>query len=304
VSTARANLQKAQANAAAVAADPTSLITGKLSAQQGLATAQLGVQSTRLSVMNTVVGGYLAAYETAQKVNLNAVQVALYTRQLQIAQARARAGTATALDVTKAQNTLNSNVQELADARAQQPILEATLAKTLAVSGDLKLSPPPRAPVLALSLASLQPGLETRLASVQQAAQALASAQQVVQVSDNDYTPARTLQDARVALANAERSLQDTQKSAQNALRDAYRTAQGAEKQVGIAQAALSANQTTLAQTQARLKAGTAAAVDVQSAQANVQQAQLTLTQAQDALWKSLAALSVSSGQDLTGLVK
>ena len=36
LSTARANLQKAQANAASVAADPTSLITGKLSAQQGL----------------------------------------------------------------------------------------------------------------------------------------------------------------------------------------------------------------------------------------------------------------------------
>lgn len=36
LTTARANLQKAQANAAAVTADPTSLITTKLSAQQGL----------------------------------------------------------------------------------------------------------------------------------------------------------------------------------------------------------------------------------------------------------------------------
>jgi len=304
LSTARANLQKAQATAVATAADPTSLITGKLSAQQGLASALLSVQATRLNVVSSVVTGYIVAYETALKVELNASQVTLNTRQLQITQARAKAGTATNLDVTKAQNSVNTNVQELADARAQQPILEAQLARTLGLSGDLKLAALSRAPVLGTSLASLQGGLESRLSSVQQAAQGVESVRQQVDLSNNDYTPTRTLQDARTALSNAERALQDAQKSAQTALRDGYRSAQNAAQQVGIAQAALSASQTTLAQTQARLRAGTAAAVDVQTAQVNAQQAQLTVIQAQDSLWKALASLSVASGQDLTGLVK
>ncbi len=267
LTTARANLQKAQANAAAVTADPTSLITTKLSAQQGLATAQLGVQSARLNVMSSVVNAYVGAYETGLRVTLNDAQVKLNTRQLQITQARARAGTATSLDVTKAQNALNSNAQELADARAQQPILEAQLGKILGLSGDLKLAPLPKAPTLNVSLASLQNGLENRLSSVQQAAQQVESARQQVDISDNDYTPARTLQDARTALSNAQISLDDARKAAQNSLKDAYRSAQNAAQQVGISQAALNTNQTTLAQTQARLKAGTAAAVDVQSAQ-------------------------------------
>ncbi|GGR00739.1 TolC family protein [Deinococcus ruber] len=304
LTTSRANLQKAQANYASTAADPTSIITTKLSAKQGLESAQLNVLSTKLNVMQTVVSGYINAYETALKVDLYAAQQALNSRTLAITQAKQKAGTATALDVTKAQNTLNSTAQDLSDARAQLPILEAQLGKTLGLSGDLKLQPLPKAPALNVSLASLQTNLDTRLSGVQQAAQSVASAQLTVDVSNNDYTPARTLQDAQTALSNAQRSLQDAQKSAQNSLKDAYRSAQNAEKQVGIAAASLSANQTTLAQTQARLKAGTAAAVDVQSAQVNVQQAQLTLTQAQDALWKALAALSAASGQDLTGLVK
>ena len=304
ISTSRANLQKAQASFAATNADPTSIITSKLSARQGLEGAQLNLLSTKLNVLSSVVSGYVAAYEAALRAELYAAQQTLNTRNLAIAQARQRAGTATALDVTKAQNTLSTTAQDLADARAQLPILEAQLGKTLGLSGDLKLQPPPRAPGLSVSLASLQAGLESRLSSVQQAAQAVESAQLSVTVSNNDYTPARTLQDAQVALSNAQRSLQDAQKSATNSLRDAYRAAQNAEKQVGIAGASLSAAQTTYAQTQARLRAGTAAAIDVQSAAGNVQQAQLTSVQAQDAVWKALAALSAASGQDLTGLVK
>ncbi|WP_425148193.1 TolC family protein [Deinococcus sp.] len=304
INTSRANLQKAQANYAATAADPTSIITSKLSAKQGLESAQLNVAATKLSVMNSVVGGYAGAYETALRVELYAAQQALYSRNLSIAQAKLKAGTATALDVTKAQNTLNSTAQDLSDARAQLPIQEAQLGKLLGLSGDLKLQPLRAAPALPASLSALQNNLDTRLSSVQQAAQGVESAQQQVDISNNDYTPARTLQDAQTALQNAQRSLADTQKAAQNSLKDAYRSAQNAGKQVEIAAAALSANQTTQAQTQARLKAGTAAAVDVQSASVNVQQAQLTLTQAQDSLWKALSALSVAAGQDLTGLVK
>ena len=53
----------------------------------------------------------------------------------------------------------------------------------------------------------------------------------------------------------------------------------------------------------ARLKAGTAAAVEVQQAEVQAQQATLAVQQAQGGVWQALAALSVASGVDVTGLV-
>ncbi len=305
VTTGRANLQKAQANAKAVQADPTSLITDQLSAQQGLESASVNLANTKLSVMQTVVSQYLSVYEAEQRENLNAAQVNFYSRSLQIAQARLAAKVATQLDVTKAQNSLSSNQQELADARAQRPIAAAQLAKTLGLSQSaLTVKAPPAPPTLSATLAALQAGLDERLPSLVQAANAVKTAQLQVKVSDNDYTPVRTLQDAQTALSNAQRDLDSGRKAALTSLNDAYRAAQNAREQVGLSAASLSAQQTTLNQAQAKLKAGTAAAIDVQNAQVQLLSAQFSLTQAQDNFWKALAALSVAAGKDVTGLAQ
>ncbi|AWN23392.1 TolC family protein [Deinococcus irradiatisoli] len=304
--TGRANLQKAQANDKAVRADPTSLITDQLSAQQGLDNAQANLASTKLNVLQTVITQYLNIYEAEQREALNAAQVNYYSRNLQITQARLAARVATALDVTKAQNNLASNQQELADARAQRPIAAAQLAKTLGLGSGtaVTVKAPPAPPQLSATLASLQSGLEDRLANLVQAAGAVASAQLQVKVADNDYTPARTLQDAQTALSNAQRDLDSARKAALTSLNDAYRAAQNAREQVGISAATVSAQQTAVNQAQARLKAGTAAAIDVQNAQVQLLSAQFSLTQAQDNLWKALAALSVAAGKDVTGLAQ
>ncbi len=305
VNTSRANLQKAQANSKAVQADPTSIITDQLGAQQTLQSATVGIANTKLSVMQTVVTQYLSIYESEQRTDLNTAQVNFYQRSLQIAQARLAARVATPLDVTKAQNSLSSNQQELADAKAQRPIAAAQLAKTLGLGQTaISVKAPPAPPQLSATLASLQAGLGERLPTLVQAANVLQTAQLQVKVSDNDYTPARTLQDAQTALSNAQRDLDSGRKAAQTALNDAYRAAQNAREQVGISSAALSAQQTAVNQAQAKLKAGTAAAIDVQNAQVQLLTAQFALTQAQDNAWKALAALSVAAGKDVTGLVQ
>ncbi|GAA4019402.1 TolC family protein [Deinococcus rubellus] len=303
--TSRANLQKAQANDKAVRADPTSIITDQVSAQQGLASAQVNLSNTKLTVMQTVVTQYLAIYEAEQRTDLNTAQVNYYSRSLQIAQARLAAKVATQLDVTKAQNSLSSNQQELADAKAQRPIAAAQLAKTLGLGQTaINVKAPPAPPQLSAALASLQAGLDGRLPTLVQAANTVQSAQLQVKVSDNDYTPARTLQDAQTALSNAQRDLDSGRKAALTSLNDAYRAAQNAREQVGISAASLAAQQTTLNQAQAKLKAGTAAAVDVQNAQVQLLSAQFALAQAQDNFWKALAALSVAAGKDVTGLAQ
>ncbi|WP_420596419.1 TolC family protein [Deinococcus sp.] len=301
--TSRANLQKAQANSAAVQADPTSVITDQTAAQQGLQSAQVGLSATKLATLQSVINQYLSIYEAEQRTALNTAQVSFFTRSLQIAQARLAAKVATTLDVTKAQNSLSSNQQELADARAQRPIAASQLAKTLGLgNAAVAVTAPPAPPKLSATLAALQTGLDTRLSTLVQAQNAVDTAQLQVNVANNDYTPARTLQDARTALSNAQRDLDSARKASQTALSDAYRAATSAREQVGIAAANLSAQQTTVNQSQARLKAGTAAAIDVQNAQVQLLSNQFALTQAQDTLWKALSALSVAAGQDITGL--
>lgn len=306
VTTARANLQKAQANLKAVQADPTSIITTLTQAQQDVTAQAVTLDGTKLNIAQTVLGQYIGAYEAAGRVTLNAAQVSLDERNLAIARARLQARVATQLDVNRAQTSLNQNRQELADARAQQPVLEAQLARTLGLptGTDLTLTAPPAPPKPALTLATLQSGLEKRLPSLVQAAQGVSFANLQVNIADNDYTPVRTLQDARTSLANAQRSLDDAARAANTQVRDAYRSLGDAQERVELARQSSANAQTSLAQAQARLKAGTAAAVEVQQAQVQSAQAAFAVVQAQDNLWRALAALSSASGTDVTGLVR
>ncbi|MBZ9713558.1 TolC family protein [Deinococcus multiflagellatus] len=303
VTSARASLQKAQANLRAVRADPTSLITTLTQAEQEVAAQAAVLDAAKLGAAQAAISGYLSAYEGAARVTLAGAQVGLSERNLKIAQARLAARTATALDVSRAQNALNSDRQDLASARASLPVLEASLARTLNLQGDLNLSAPPAAPKLSVTLAALQAGLEKRLPSLVQAANGAALAALQVRLSDNDYTPARTLEDARVAAQNAQRTLDDALRAAQTGVRDAYRAAQDAQERVALAREALQNARTALTQAQARLKAGTAAAVEVQQAQLQVSQAEFSLTQAQGGVWRALAGLGTASGVDVTGLV-
>lgn len=306
VTTARANLQKAQANLRAVRADPTSPITALTQAEQDVTAQAATLASTKLSVAQTVVTQYLGAFETAARTRVSAAQVELDTRQLKIAQAKLAARVATTLDVSRVQNTLDNDRQDLQSARDQLPVLEAQLARSLNLpaSTDLTLSAPPAPPKLSLTLAGLQAGLEKRLPGLVQAANGAAFSALQVKLADNDYTPARTLEDARVAAQNAQISLGDAQRSALTQVRDAYRSLQDAQERVALSRDSLANTQTSLTQAQARLKAGTAAAVDVQQAQVQAQQAALAVTQAQNNMWRSLAALGSAAGTDVTGLVK
>lgn len=306
VNSARANLQKAQANLRAVRADPSSIITTTTQAELDVTGQSTALAGAKLSTMQSVVQAYLAAYETAQKVTLSAAQAALSDKNLAIAQARLRAKTATQLDVNRAQATLNSNRQDLADARAQQPVQEASLARLLGLNAatDLKLSAPPAPPKLSVSLASLQTGLEKRVPGLIQAANGVALAKLQVNVTSNDYTPVRTQEDAKTALANAQRSLDDALKAASNGVRDAYRAVTSAQDGVKVAQEQAANATSSLNLARARLKAGTAAPIEVQQAEVQAQQAQLGVQQASDGVWQALAGLSVASGVDVTGLVK
>ncbi|WP_018467683.1 TolC family protein [Calidithermus timidus] len=303
---AQATLQNALLQLNALKADPSTLIVARTQAEQNAELARVNLEATRLSVMQSVVNAYVGLYEGLQNVELYQAQVALNQRNLDVAKARQAAGNATALDVARAQTTLDSSRQALTNAQAQIPILSAQLATLLGVSdlGSLSIAPPPTPPALQADINVLSKDLFTRLASVVQAQQAVDLAQLNVKLYDNDYTPAVNLESAKTTLLNNQRSLQIAQQNALTSLNNTYQAAQNAYKAIAIAQATVANAQKVVEQSQAALKAGTISALQLQTDQVSLKSAQYSLTQAQNSYWKALAAFSVAAGQDFTGLVK
>jgi outer membrane protein TolC len=303
---AQATLQNALLQLNALKADPSTLIVARTQAEQSAELARVNLEATRLSVMQSVVNAYVGLYEGLQNVELYQAQVALNQRNLDVAKARQAAGNATALDVARAQTTLDSSRQSLSNAQAQIPILSAQLANLLGVSdlGSLSIAPPPAPPPLQADVNALSKDLFTRLVSVVQAQQAVDLAQLNVKLSDNDYTPAVNLEAAKTSLLNNQRSLQIAQQNALTSLSNAYQAAQNAYKAIAIAQATVANAQKVVEQSQAALKAGTISALQLQTDQLSLKNAQYSLIQAQNSYWKALAAFSVAAGQDFTGLIK
>lgn len=305
VSTARAELRNAEAEVRATRADPSPLITSLTQVEQAQTAALAGLQYRKLTVAQQVIGDYLNVYELAQAAQVGQAQVDLDKRRLEIAGARQQTQTGTALDVSRAQADLDSSQETLKDTRAQLPVARASLARSLGLNSldNSTFAAPPNPPKLTVSLASLEQNLETRLPMLVQAVQGAEFARLQVRISDNDYTPRRTLEDARTTLQNAERSLTTAQRGAATGVRDAYRAVQTAEQQVTLARQTLSNAQTALSQNEVRLQAGTIAQIDVEATRMQVRQAEQGVQRAIDGQWRALAALSVAAGRDVTGLV-
>ncbi|GGL87117.1 transporter [Deinococcus aerolatus] len=301
VKTAQANLDKAQAANRAAQADPSALVAAKQGASGGESLAQAALRGARMNTLQSTVTAYTGLLEAQENVALQTLQVSVDSKAVQVAQVKQGIGNATALDVTNAQNTLSGSQQNLADAKAQVTLASARLSTLTGLGSGVRAAGVANVPKLSTSLSKLQAGLGT-LASQVSASNDLAAAQLNVKLADNDFTPARTLQDARTALSNAQRSVDSAAKNATQTLASAYQTAQNSYELLGVAQAREAAANRTYTQDAARLKSGTISAVELQGSQLALKKAQYSRLQAQDNVLEALAALSVASGQNLTGI--
>jgi len=303
---AQATLQNATLQLNALKADPSTLIVALTQAEHNARLAQVNLEATRLSVMQSVVNAYIDLYEAQQNVALFQAQVALNQRNLEVARARQAAGNATALDVSRAQTTLDSSRQSLTNAQSQLPVLAAQLATLLGLSdlGNQTIAAPPNPPALQADLEALRNGLFERLPSVLQAQQAVELSQLNVKLADNDYTPAIQLKTAKISLENNLRTLQTAQQNAQTSLTNTYQAAQNAYRNIALAQANVTNARRVVEQSQAALRAGTISALQLQTDQVSLRSAEYGLVQAVGNYWKALAAFSVAAGQDFTGLVR
>jgi len=275
------------------------------SAQNTLALNTLKVSSTQLSTLQSVLTNYTSLFEGQRTVEQNAAQVNLDTRNLSVTQAKRAAQNATDLDVSSAQNTLNTSQQTLSNNTAQLAVLSAKLAQSIGQGNtpDLKATAYPALPALSVALTDLEKDLLVRSPDVLQAQQGVNSAQLTVKLSDNDYTPRRTLEDAKTSLDSATRTLENSQKSVLTSLRDAYRSAQDAQKQVALAQTAFENQTKSYAQDGVRLKSGLISSQQLLSSEVTLKNSLLSLDRAKGSYARALASLSVAAGRDVTGLL-
>lgn len=301
VKTAQANLDKAASANKAAQNDPAALVAAKLSSSNALASAQAALRGARLNTLQSTITAYTNLLEAQENVDLQSLQVQNDSKNVQVAQTKLSIGNATRLDVQNAQNTLAGSQQTLADAKAQVNLASAKLGTLTGLGSGLKAAGTPSVPKLSATLANLQGGLGS-LGSLVNAAGDLSEAQLNVKLASNDFTPARTLQDAQTAQANAQRALDSAQKSARQTLASAYQTAQNAYELLSVAQSREAAAQKAYTQDAARLKSGTISAVELQVTQLSLKKARFARLQAQDNVLSSLAALSVASGKNLTGV--
>ncbi|WP_240738258.1 TolC family protein [Deinococcus fonticola] len=301
VRTAQANLEKASATNTAAQADPSVLVAAKLSARNAAALAAAQLSGARLAALQSTTAAFLAVLEGQESVSVQTLQVQADQKAVQVAQAKQQVGNATALDVQNAQNTLAASEQGLADARAQLALAQARLGTLTGLAGKLQVLAPDNVSPAAASLAQLQ-GQLPRLSALVAAGNAVSEAQLAVDLANNDYTPARTLADARTALANAQRSQLSAQQNAAQTLASAYQTWQNATELLAVAISREDAAKKNFEQDTARLQSGTISAVDLQATGLLLKKAQYTRLQAQGNVLEALAALSVAAGQNLSGV--
>ena len=272
-----------------------------VSAKNAAALAEASLRAAKLGTLQSTVTAYTTLLEAQENVTLQQAQLENDQRVLQIAQAKAALGNATTIDVQNADNAVAASTQTLADARAQVTLAAARLKTLTGLGGEPKAAGPVSTAKLSPTLAELQAGLP-RLSALVAAANDLASAELAVKLADNDYTPARTLQDARVALANAQRAQASAGQSAGQTLASAYQNAQNAADLLLVAQSREDAAQKSYDQDKARVASGTLSAADLRTTALTLKKAQYARLQAQNNVLEALAALSVAAGQNLTGI--
>jgi outer membrane protein len=300
-----ASLENAKANLTSTLADPSALITQTMTARNTVELQSVQLQAGRITVTGNVTTAYLNLFEAQENIAVLQANVALDQTNLNVAKAKLAQKNGTQLDVSKAENTLANDTQSLTNLNNNLPILSNKLEPLLgmALNSNLKAADAPDFKEVKIDLASLENGLEKRIASVLQAAQSVETADLNVQLADNDYTAPSTLRDNKITLENARRSLDTSKANALTTLRDAYRNVLNALELVKVANKNLENANTTLAQDSVKFKSGTISKVALQQTQNSKLQSEYSYLTTTNNYLKALNQVSSAAGTDVTGLV-
>lgn len=299
IRTAQANLNKAHALQTATLADPSALALTKKNAESSVKTAIAQLQAARLGVLQNTITAYTGLLEIEQTQEIQSLQLKADERALAVAKAKLSMGNATTLDVQNAQAALIGSRQTLTDTDAQLTLAKAKLAALFGqpVSNVTRLPTPVKVNVSREKLSQDTRGLPAMV----EAQEAVSQAELTVKLADNDWTPARTLADAKTNLANAERSLEAVSTNTAQQLAAAYQATEAAYDALLTAHNREAIALKTYQQESAKLKGGLISVLELEQAQLGLARAQQARLQAHHRYVQSLAALSVASGRNVTG---
>jgi|GEM_PF-2345248 len=304
VLSAASALKQSQSTLAAKEKDPNAIVTELLSSRQAAQLAAVQLTFVRLEVTSDTVNEFFNYAENKDALETLTAQVKLSGRQLEIARARLAVKTSTPVEVQKAENDLAGARQQLTDATAVRPVIAARLARVLGLDKGSTpvIAEPPALKARTISQVALEQNLDERVLSVVQAAQALEAAELGVKVTNNDYTAEQTQREARTGLENARRALNTATRKALTQTRDAFRSSQDALEGAAVASKARDTAERTLQNDTVRLQNGLIARIELEVSQLSALRASQQAAQAVNAYLRTLAALSLASGFDVTGL--
>ncbi len=306
IANSRASLETAQADLRVKKSDPTTLAAQLLSANQSVDLEEVRFSSKRIEVLGNVSNAYFNLFEAQENIEVLQAQLALDVRNLDVAQAKLAQKNGTDLDVRKAQNTVASSKQNLANAMAQLPTLSNKLEVLIGLNlkGDLRVANPPKFAELKFDLAALEAGLEKNVISVLQAAQSVDTQELNVRLADNDYTAANILRDAKTNLETARRNFETSKKNAITNLRDAARNVNNSLETVKLRSVDLQNDADGLKQDQQRFKNGTISRVTLQQSEVSAKRSEYNLATAQNTYFKSINSLSSAAGIDVSKMLE
>jgi outer membrane protein TolC len=277
-----------------------------LQSNQSVVLEGVKFSSKRIEVLGNVSTAYFNLFEAQENLKVLQAQLALDTRNFEVAQAKLAQKNGTELDVRKAQNTVASSRQNFTNAQAQLPTLSNRLETTLGLSlkGDLRVSEPAKFTEIKFDLAALEAGLEKNISSVLQSAQSVETQELNVRLANNDYTPANTLRDAKTNLETTKRTFDSTKKNAVTTLRDSSRNVLNALETVKLRQTDMQNDADSLKQDQQRFKNGTISRVALQQTELSAQRSEYNLATAQNSYFKAINSLSSAAGLDVSGMLE
>jgi outer membrane protein len=301
----RTNWQNAQADLTAKQSDPGVLVVALTQSQHAFILAKTSLNAKKIEVAYNVTSAFLDLYEQQQEINLLNSQLILDSQTLEAAKVRLSTKNGTTLDVAKAQNALTESQQTLTNAKTGLPILSNKLETLLGMnlSGNLLVSAPVLPKEIKIDLSVLEKNLDDRLPNLVQSGQNVIMAQLNVKLSDNEFTPAVNLREAKKELDNAQRSWGVAMSNALTGLRDAARGVVNAQEKLKIAKQNFDNTQESFQQDQDKWKAGLISKIDLQKSELLTLKARYNLLLASDNCLRARMQFSVISGQDQTGLL-
>lgn len=160
-------------------------------------------------------------------------------RHEDVARKKLAAGTATKLDVIKATRRVLSSQASVSEAQHGLELAQMKFLQTLGLELDARVLPESSAFDFVPVEVDLQKDLAFALVNreeVKQLESAIAVAKKNVELSDNDYTPVLTLEQAKINLAKLEAQLEQLKQGLVLEIKQSYSALKDAEKRIPVLQ--------------------------------------------------------------------